>query len=205
MVVDLKCILFDLGGVLLNLDEEITRKAYQEILDPALGFDIWEQAFHPFERGEISEDAFFNRLQRRSKQVLPGDVYVRHWNAMLLDFPEERLQFLEKLSGRYDLYLLSNTNICHLRKFQSIMRREDKYDRFVACFRQLFFSHELRMRKPEPRIYEQVLHMIPFSASECLFVDDKPENTEAANTLGFKVITHNDGQDIITRLQSYLL
>ncbi|MBK9270283.1 MAG: HAD family phosphatase [Saprospiraceae bacterium] len=205
METEIKCIIFDFGGVLLNLDEEKTWSAYQEILDPARIEDVWQQVFYPFERGEISEDAFFNRLQRRSKMVLDGDIYVRHWNAMLLDLPEQRLQFLEKLSDQYPLYLLSNTNITHLRKVQSMMHRTNQYQRFVSCFQQLFFSHELRMRKPELRIYEQVLSMIPFSAEDCLFIDDKEENTLAAKSKGFKVITHDSKADISEAIEKYLM
>ena len=65
----IKHLLFDFGNVLLNLDEHRTWQGLEEILDPKLCEDINEQVFFPFECGLISEDSFFNRLQRRSIKV----------------------------------------------------------------------------------------------------------------------------------------
>lgn len=84
----IKCLIFDFGNVLLTLDEEKTNNSFREILDPQRCEDIQEIVFDPFERGEISEEAFFNRLQRRSKEVLSGDIYVDIWNHMSGHFPD---------------------------------------------------------------------------------------------------------------------
>jgi len=191
-----KALLFDFGGVLLNLDEEKTWNGLREILDPAKSGDVWELVFHPFERGEISEDAFFNRLQRRSTTVLQGDLYVRIWNAMLLDLPESRIAMLELLRDSFDLYLLSNTNITHLRKVRLMLEKKGLWTRFESCFKGMFFSHELQMRKPEERIYREVLEIIRMDARDCLFIDDKMENTQAAQATGMQVYTHDPLSEI---------
>lgn len=199
-----KALIFDFGGVLLNLDEDKTWQGLKEILDPAKAADVWELVFHPFERGEISEDAFFNRLQRRSSTVLQGDLYVRIWNAMLLDLPEPRISLLEGLRDSYELYLLSNTNITHLRKVRLVLERQGLWDRFEGCFRGMFFSHELQMRKPEARIYREVLGIIRRDPQDCLFIDDKADNTEAAAALGLQVLTHDPAFEITQVLPAFL-
>lgn len=198
----IKCLIFDFGGIFLNLDEEKTWSGLKEILDPELTSDIWDLVFHPFERGEISEDAFFNRLQRRSKIVLPGDIYVKLWNAMLLDLPVHRIEFLESLKPHYKIFLLSNTNITHLRKVYSQMNKAGILHRFTDAFDKLFFSHELKMRKPETRIYEEVLRQINFAPEHCLFVDDKLENTQAATSLGILSYCHDYHVDIVETWES---
>lgn len=192
----IKHLLFDFGNVLLNLDEHRTWQGLEEILDPKLCEDINEQVFFPFECGLISEDSFFNRLQRRSLQVLQGDVYVKIWNAMLLDLPEHRIHFLEKLKSDYNIYLLSNTNITHLRSVQHKIKRTYPTLDFEALFNKMYFSHDIHLRKPDPKIFEFVLQDASLLPHECLFIDDKIENIEAAQSLGINSYHHNYNDDI---------
>ena len=89
----IKNLIFDFGNVLLTLDEPKTWNAFKELLDPTKIDDLFKEVMDPFERGEISEEAFFNRLQRRSKVVLNGDVYIDAWNSMYLEGFRNKMAF----------------------------------------------------------------------------------------------------------------
>ncbi|MBK6823640.1 MAG: HAD family phosphatase [Saprospiraceae bacterium] len=191
-----KALIFDFGNVLLNLNEDLSWEGFKAIMDPSLTTDIFEMVFHPFERGDISEDSFFNRLQRRSYHVHDGAEYVKIWNAMLLDFPPHRFEFLKSLRKEYKLYLLSNTNITHLRKVRKKIELENNNIDFESYFDTVYFSHELHMRKPETRIYLEVLQRTGLNHADCLFIDDKIENVEAARSIGIPSYHHNPDEDI---------
>ncbi|HNP08870.1 MAG TPA: HAD-IA family hydrolase, partial [Cyclobacteriaceae bacterium] len=108
-------------------------------------------------------------------------------NAMLLDIPSERLQLLEGLKNKFDLFLLSNTNSIHFRKFneiasQSGIREIDSY------FSKAYYSHLIRMRKPDPEIFEKVIQENGLHASKTLFIDDNLSNIEGARKLGINTV-----------------
>lgn len=192
----IKNVIFDFGNVLLNLDEKKTYEGLDSILDHEKCKDLKEIVFDPFERGEISEEAFFNRLQRRSLKVLNGDVYYEIWNSMLLDLPAHRIEFLKQIRQQYKIFLLSNTNITHLRKVMRSIKLNLGIQDFNSLFDGTYYSHQIHMRKPERRIYEYVLKEAGIDAKETLFIDDKLENLVEAEHLGINVHCHNPEEDI---------
>lgn len=193
----LKNIIFDFGNVLLNLDESATYKALGNILDPLKCGDLNEMVLFPFEKGEISEEAFFNRLQRRSKMVLQPEFYYKAWTAMLLDFPIARENFLNQLKSNYRLFLLSNTNITHLRFVRKKLAQENNIHDFESrFFEKAYYSFEIGMRKPDLEIFQFVLQDSNLKASESLFIDDKIENVNGAKQIGMNAYHHNPAEDI---------
>ncbi|NOT37749.1 MAG: HAD family phosphatase [Saprospiraceae bacterium] len=192
----IKNIIFDFGNVLLNIDEQRSFDKLNELLDAEKCKDLDEIVIHPFERGEFSEEAFFNRLQRRSKKVLNGDLYYEAWNAMLQDFPANRIRFLQELRGRFKIFILSNTNITHLRNVKRRIKIDHNIDDFDSYFDKCYYSHLIHMRKPEKRIYEFVLEDSNIKADETLFIDDKQENLVPAKELGIYTYCHSPSEDI---------
>ncbi len=190
MITGINTIIFDFGGVLLNLNESVTTNLLKEILDLSKCNDLLEMVITPYEKGEISEEAFFNRLQRRSKTVLSGDKYFEIWNAMLLDMPVQRLEMLKRLKKKYRLILLSNTNITHIRNVLRYLKNQYQIENFNSFFDFVFYSHDIHLRKPDPEIFNYVIEYGHINPSQTLFIDDKKENTDAASTLGFKVWNH---------------
>jgi len=190
-------ILFDFGNVLYDLDEARTEGLLREVLDPLKCGDLEEQVLHPYERGECSEEAFINRLQRRSHTPRDGSYYLHAWNAMLLGMPSHRLAMLGQLRKRYALYLLSNINRSHLsalrRQLAGMPEAEDFEQRY---FDAVFYSCEIGHRKPEPKCFHYVLAHAGILAGESLFVDDRSENIEAARRLGFRVHRHDPASEI---------
>ncbi len=192
-----KNILFDFGNVLFDLDEMETERQLAAVLDPQKSADLFDQVLYPFERGEISEEAFFNRLQRRSTAVMEGSYYYKAWNAMLLSMPKHRFEMLTRLRSAYRVFLLSNINITHLRCLRKKLEAEHGIVNFEhAYFDKVYYSFELGLRKPEREIFQFVLSDAGISPEDTLFIDDKIANIEAARELGFSVKLHDPGKEI---------
>ena len=127
------------------------------------------------------------------------DEILVAWNAVLLDFPLHRLEFLQKLSKKYRLFLLSNTDSIHIDTFE----RENGisfYSDFYQCFEKVYFSFEMGMRKPDAEIYNFLMNNHELAAKHTLFVDDKKENTDAALALGLHVWNLQVGQEDVVDL-----
>ncbi|MBK8956684.1 MAG: HAD family phosphatase [Saprospiraceae bacterium] len=201
----IKNLLFDFGNVLFDLDEARTEEKLMQVLDPAKISDLFEKVLHPFERGEISEEAFFNRLQRRSKDLKDGSYYYEAWNAMLLGMPEHRFQWLMNLRKTYRVFLLSNINITHLRAVKKMIYNQTGIDDFEShYFDKVYYSFEIGLRKPELKCFEFVMSHSGILGSETLFIDDKPENVQAASDSGFHASLHDAEQAIEDKILDYL-
>lgn len=180
-------VILDLGGVIINLDYNNTIHAFE-----ALGMNdfktVYSQAaqtnlFDDFETGQVSAQHFVNRLLPHLKQGTTPNKVVHAWNAMILDVPEEKIALLETLKSKYPVYLLSNTNELHVpavrRAFAKVT--EQPMEHF---FTKLYFSHEIKMRKPNAEIFEFVCNENRLTPSKTLFVDDSIQHIEGAKTVG---------------------
>jgi putative hydrolase of the HAD superfamily len=123
------------------------------------------------------------------------------WNAILLDFPLYRLEFLQKLSKKYRLFLLSNTDAIHIETFEQ-ETGISFYSDFYQCFEKVYFSFEMGMRKPDAEIFNYLIQKHDLSVKKTLFVDDKKENTDAALSLGFHIWNLQVGQEDVVQLFS---
>jgi putative hydrolase of the HAD superfamily len=193
----IKNILFDLGNVLLNLSESDNYKAMEFLLDPSKSEDINTTVFYPFEKGEISEESFVNRLQRRSKFIMPFEIYYHAWNAMLLDFPARRIDLLRDLKNKYRIFLISNTNITHIRKVNRIFQNDHQIEDFRSLFEKVYLSFEIGMRKPDAEFYNYVLNDAAININETILIDDNPKNVEGAIKIGLPVHLHNPAEDVV--------
>jgi len=195
----IKNIIFDFGDIFINLNKEAT---FQKMA--TLGVtDISEamiDTYHKYEKGLISTDAFIEFYQQQFPAIEKKQL-VAAWNAILLDFPLERLAFLQalKASGNYRLFLLSNTNELHISWIQQDWGLA-RFAEFKVCFEQFYLSHEIHYRKPDTDIYEFVLRENKLKASETLFVDDLQENTTAAEKLGIQVWNLIPGKEDVVEL-----
>jgi FMN phosphatase YigB (HAD superfamily) len=186
----IKNIIFDLGGVLLNIDYNKTSAAFQQ-----LGFENFNELYSQFkanelfedlETGKISDELFYQELQKYVKQkVDQKDIFIA-WNAMLLDFRKGSLDFLESIKGKYRLFLLSNTNIIHFTAFKDILQKETGKASLDGYFIKSYYSHEIKLRKPYKDIYEFILKDSDMKAEETLFIDDTIDNIEAAKEIGIQ-------------------
>ncbi len=206
----IKNIIFDIGGVLLDLDYDLTFSKLSEVM----GIDIQRnkipaQIFKVilgYEKGEINTETFLWNLQKESAKLTPQpDKLIKAWNAMLIGWNPERLTFLEELRKEYSLYILSNTNDLHLEWFNRDLKKNHNIADFdTRFFEKAFYSHLMKMRKPEAQIYQQVLEESGINAKETLFIDDNMENVEKAKCAGFNASYHNPKNEIIDSFKGYL-
>ena len=202
----IKNIIFDFGDIFINLDKEAT---YREMAKLGVSKITPQmiQVYQDYEKG-LMETADFINYFSTSFPISKKDL-VFAWNAVLLDFPENRLQFLKELAAtkKYRLFLLSNTNDLHFTSVKNSVGIPF-FTEFKNCFEQFYLSHEINLRKPDSEIYQFVLQSNQLKADETLFVDDLKENTDAAKSLGIHVWNLNPTTENVTELfekQSHLL
>lgn len=199
----IKNIILDFGDIFIDLDKSATPRAMQkfgfEQLTPEL-----DLLFKNYEKGLLSSNAFLETVSGFFPRANREDL-ISAWNAILLDFPDNRLEFIEALSreNRYRLFLLSNTNDIHIEFVKQKMGME-KFNRFKNAFEVFYLSYEMGMRKPDTEIFEHVVKANGLNVSETLFVDDTKENTDAAAGLGIHVWNLQVGKEDITQLKSRL-
>lgn len=181
-------IIFDLGGVILNLDTELTNKAFAELgLD---GFNSTNpQEKHKnilldYETGKISSTEFRNTIKTLVSKNISDDEINNAWNAMLLDLSLQRIELLEQLSKRYRIFLLSNTNEIHISKFFNIAEKATGIDKWNSIFEKQYFSHEIKMRKPNQEIFDFVLQENNLNPKQTLFIDDSAGHLKGAKATG---------------------
>jgi putative hydrolase of the HAD superfamily len=190
-------IIFDFGDIFINLDKPATISGLQK-----LGMKEWnnelDQLNLSFEVGAISSEDFIGGFQKQLPNASKEDI-LKAWNAVLADFPFYRLEFLQGLSKKYRLFLLSNTDSIHINTFEE-KSGISFYKDFYACFEKVYFSFDIGMRKPDPKIYQFVLEQNNLVAENTLFVDDKTENTDSAAALGIKVWNLQVGKEDVVDL-----
>lgn len=190
-------IIFDFGDIFINLDKQATISQFQE-----LGMTEWNAELNRlnllFETGDISADLFIAGFQNELPNASREDI-LKAWNAILADFPLYRLEFLQMLSQKYRLFLLSNTDSIHIQTFEN-KTGVSFYSDFYQCFEKVYFSFEIGMRKPNPEVFQYLINKHELSPKRTLFVDDKKENTDAAAALGLHVWNLQVGQEDVVDL-----
>jgi HAD superfamily hydrolase (TIGR01509 family) len=187
---DYQSIIFDLGGVLLNIDYQKSKKAFEElgVHDFDAHFSQLSQSnlFDKFETGKISDTEFREEIKKES-QITSSDRQIDHaWNAMLLDFPIHRIELLESLSKKLPLFLFSNTNEIHIKLFKTRLAELNLLHRFENAFQKIYYSFELGLRKPHPESFIHILKENNLNPSQTLFIDDSPQHIEGANKAGLQ-------------------
>ena len=200
----IKNIILDFGDVLINLDKPATARemaAFEfEKITPEL-----DTLFKDYEKGFVESEAFLEHTGKLFPKASRQNL-IDAWNAILLDFPEYRLTYLEALaaSKQYRLFLLSNTNDIHIEHEKEHMGK-DRFNRFKNCFEVFYLSYEMGMRKPDSEIFEFVLDQNQLKPEETLFVDDTRENTDTAASLGIKTWHLQVGTEDFIELKKHLL
>ena len=191
----IKTIIFDFGDVFINLDKQATLRELRQLgLLEVIGLDLYHIASE-YEKGIISTDELTQFFKKKFPNIDIQD-FIKAWNAIILDFPEYRLEFIEKLAKEknYKLILLSNTNDLHIEQVIENMSLP-RYERFKRCFNKFYLSQEIHLSKPNSAIYENNLQ-----PNECLFIDDVNDNTEGAKKLGIHTWNLTPGKEDVVDL-----
>lgn len=198
---DFPNIIFDLGGVILNLDVQRTIRAFSELSGKNFA-QLYTQNqqkafFDDFETGKISAEEFRQALREELQVPLSDAEIDRCWNACLLDLPKTRLELLARLKPRKRTFLLSNTNAIHKKAFDQIIENQHGISSLHHVFEQDYYSHLLGMRKPHPEVFLYILEKHGLRAEETLFIDDTLQHVEGAKKAGLHALHLSDGKDIV--------
>ena len=186
-------VIFDFGGVLLNLDLDSTLQAFARLGIPDFKklFTLYHASpvFLDLEIGKVDPKAFAEGISKEIGRPLPEQEVFDAWNAMLADFRLESLAFVDRLRQTTPTFLYSNTNIIHYEVFQRRIAETTPYQHLNDLFHRAYYSHEMGMRKPHPEGYLHILADQGLTASETLFVDDNADNIAGAQAVG--LMTHH--------------
>ncbi|MDK2910626.1 MAG: glucose-phosphatase [Bacteroidales bacterium] len=186
---EIRNIIFDFGGVILNIDFQRSIEAFQALgigKDPSFFFEFGQsEIYSNLEKGLISEKDFYDHIRRVSGVQASDEDLRRAWDAVLLDMPEERVELLKKVRQHYRIFLLSNTNAIHYETYNGAFRLRYRHD-FEEFFEKAYWSFRIGMRKPSPTTFQWVLNDAGLKASETLFIDDTLKHVEGARVAGIK-------------------
>jgi HAD superfamily hydrolase (TIGR01509 family) len=184
-------IILDLGGVILNLDQERTLRAFKPFGLDMQEPDIHRDFFNVFEKGLMNETAFRQHIKEIVTIPISDAQIDNAWNAMLLDVPKERVELIQELRKNYSVMLLSNTNIIHIRYFIRYFEQAYSKGLWKKLFDKIYYSYNMGMRKPDKEIYDAVLNDLNVQGNECIFIDDNTDNLKGAVLSGIHTIHAN--------------
>lgn len=200
-------IIFDLGGVLLNIDPQKTIDAFGNLGMPQLvantGLSYDHDIFFRMEKGQVTPEEFRNGIRSLLPQPVSNEAIDNAWTAMLLDFPEIRVKLVNNLRKDFKIFLFSNTNAIHVEKYHSNFRNQHKFE-VSTLFEKDFYSNEIGFRKPTPESFQEIIRLSGVYPEESLFIDDSQQNVQAAIASGLKGFWLGNGQKIEEIFQKYL-
>jgi len=196
---NIKNIVFDLGGVLVDLDFKsaingLQKAGFANVKEQLQTFDR-EGIFQKFELGEMTAEEFRSAIRENSTVTLTDEEVDALWNLMLLEIPREKLELILDLRGKYMVYLLSNTNSIH---WDYVCKNAFNYRGFRVSdyFEKTFLSFEMHLAKPDKAIFEKMLEDANLLAEETLFIDDSEANCKAAAEVGIHAHHYHIGDDL---------
>mgnify|MGYP000642787851 CR=1 FL=1 len=187
-------IILDLGGVVLDIDYNLTLKAFEKHglkLNDHTTFTGSNELFNQFDCGLVNPDTFRKEFNQLFGVNFKTQEFDNAWNALLLSWDAERLSFIEQLKKDYRVYLLSNTNVIHFNHYNQLLVEETGKE-LKEFFHKVYLSFEMGIRKPQVEIFQRLIEENELVPSETLFVDDTFEHVAAAQKLGIQAI-HLEG------------
>ena len=184
-------IIFDLGGVILDVDFSATEQAFED-----LGIENFSQYFTPLkqqalfehlELGIVELDNFYQAFRELTHSQLTNQQIEEAWNQMITHFDSKRMALLEALAERYNIYLFSNTNAIHVKCFEARCQLEMGQP-LSHYFREIYYSNKLYLRKPSVESFRKVLNLSGLKASDTLFIDDNIDNINGAQAAGLQTL-----------------
>lgn len=181
---NIRNVIFDLGGIFLNINYQLTAQSFLRLgvtnFDELFTQHHANPLFEQLETGQVTNEHFFQSIRELTLLSLSNEQITDAWNAMMLDVPTERIDWLKLVAQQYNVYLFSNTNAIHYTCFENICRRDLGSTDFNALFRFAGYSHQLGFRKPAVDSFRQLLDNLQLKATDTLFIDDTPGNIKGA-------------------------
>jgi putative hydrolase of the HAD superfamily len=188
---EIESVIFDFGGVFLDIDYHATYDALISLLGRDFDFSQYEQAdfFSLYECGRLTDHEFRDHLRSLSPESNLSDQQIdAAWNAMLGPLPASRIDFLQQVRMQKRIFLLSNTNAIHKSAIDPTLSNVLDGDGFESLFEKAYWSHLVGMRKPDREIFELVLKENNLNPMKTLFIDDSPQHVKGARLAGLKAL-----------------
>ena len=203
MSVKIKNIIFDLGGVILDIDETIVYKELEkmgistsELTHSKEFMDIMSK----FDTGIYTAPTFRKKTKALlGQEKMTDQKFDSLWNAMLLDIPRERIEAIEKVKKHYKIFLMSNSNEIHYDLYVRDLQLRFGYNEFDELFNKSYFSFAEHLEKPDPRFFELILDHEGLLPEETLFIDDTEANINVAKSLGINTY-HISREELVRNL-----
>ena len=193
LVPSVKSLIFDLGGVILDLSVPHTLTSFANLSkmseERVEELYVKSPGFLEYEKGLI-DDRAFRDFVRQTFSISADDAAIDDcWNAMLRGIPAVKLDLLLRLQSEFQVFLLSNTNAIHLHHIDEVILPQGQQKKPLdSYFHKAYYSHRMGKRKPDAEIFEQVLEENNLVPEQTLFLDDYVVNIEGARALGIKAI-----------------
>lgn len=208
IAVQVKNIIFDLGGILLKVNYQKTEDAFV-----ALGItnfsDFYKQdyvstLFEDLEIGKISSQEFYDGIREIAKKDLSNEQIETAWNAIIESFWLDRLQWLNVIKQDYNIFLFSNTNAIHYNYFIKLYNQLNLPNSFSHFFVKDYYSHIMHLRKPNANSFNYILQEQNLIANETLFIDDTLKNIEGAQAVGLQTLLLLPNMNLQQEVEKYL-
>ena len=181
-------IIFDFGGVILDINPDLSKKAFIKLY----GIREVEKVYSSnllvkFENGLLTLNELINEIELLINKPINKADFIKAWNTMLLQYKPERIEWIKKLKLTHNLIMLSNTNDVHFNYFSDKLLREYAVT-FYDLFNNVYLSHEMKLIKPDIKIFKKVIEDTKINPEKTLFIEDTKENTIVANSLGINTL-----------------
>lgn len=191
-------LIFDLGGVLIDIDYQATENAFEDLGVKDFGSNYTQlqqgELFDLLETGKISAQHFINKLLDFCPNRTSPNKVVAAWNAMLGEFPQQKIDLLLRLKEQMPIYLLSNTNEIHMPKVYEAWNKVSNIP-MDQIFTEVFLSFEIGKRKPDVSTFNWVCEKLQIEPSKTLFLEDSPQHIEGAKKAGLNTFFYQNATD----------
>lgn len=199
-------IIFDLGGVILDIDLQRAKHAFARAAGKDLESkfaEFWNSGvLKEYETGKVTSAQFRETIKNHTSIQLSESEFDKCWNEILIQIPINRVNALKTLAKRHDLHLLSNTNEIHINWVDAYVAKNFGLKLISDLFRETFYSYKLGLRKPDKEIYSHVVKKLEARPTDCIFIDDYEPNVKGAKALGLDAHQLKAGVEFMDLLKS---
>lgn len=195
-------LLFDLGGVLLNLNLQKTYNAFAALgyTNFSTHFDSYSGApfIETFEVGVLSNEQFINTCITQCYKGTTTTQVLHAWNEMLGDFMHHKLALLQQLSKYYKILLYSNTNALHVAHLHQYYNHTFGTNTVQNVFTKIYYSNEIGIRKPNAEGFVLIMEEQQLQPQQIFYIDDGAMHIATGKQLGMHTLLWQQNDDIAT-------
>ena len=185
---DYDTIIFDFGGVILDINPDLSRRKFAVMLGEGNARRLEEeQVPQQYESGRMTRDEFIAKINQIGGTNYSEEEILNAWNAMLLSYQSPRIEWIKRLRKTHKLLMLSNTNESHFEYFHNKLIAEYGVT-FYQLFDHVYLSHEMGLLKPSLEIFQKVIEEQQINPARTLFIEDTQRNADAARKVGLQTL-----------------